>query len=163
MKQTPYEREYWKRVFPENDGKPSFLPYSGSTPQGFPRFSQPESQPTTNIQQTQNTEIIMEFIGYIEDIRQSVTTLTDGTKRENLIITLKEQYDNLKDSFSGIVVYIKPDLVENVKCLLAADTNRLLRYRVKCDSYVKRSPSKTNPNETYRSMYLRAWSFEQTI
>ncbi len=166
MERTPEEIAYWKKVFPETDGKPPFTPYSGCPPGGYRRISVTPHVTPLNYQtpqpQTEKTNE-MEFAGYIKNVKETVTTMRDGSVRNNLRITMSEHKDELKDSYPGIVFYVKSDIVENVKEVLSKDPDRNCRYKVKADGWVKEKPSKTNPAEKYDDMYLRAWMFELTF
>lgn len=194
MERTPQEVAYWKKVFPDTDGKPPFTPYAGCLPGGYRRCSElstpipvsftsslghdephrslarrqnlPEMESEISHNQTQTTSTNtneMDFTGYIKNVKETISTMADGSKRTNLRITMSENKGELKDSYPGIVFYVKSDLVANVKDMLSKDPDHNCRYKVKADGWVKEKPSKTNPAEKYDDMYLRAWMFELTF
>ncbi|MCQ2283212.1 MAG: hypothetical protein MJZ99_11430 [Bacteroidales bacterium] len=158
MDQTPQEQAYWKRVFPDTNGEPPFIPYAEKS--AYPRSGSAARLQYKRLTNPNNT---MNFTGYIKSVRFGTTTRQDGTQRETMRLVLKE-YNNEngpQTGFAGIVCYVKDDIIPNVKALLEQDPEYKNRYQIKCDGYVSERAGKQNPQEVFPSMYLRAWWVER--
>lgn len=160
MEASAFELEYWKRVFPETNGAPPFRPFAERDP--HVRSGSARSLQNKRFTNTNNK---MDFTGYIKSVHPGYTIRQDGSQRETMRLVLKE-YPNEQgpqQGFAGIVCYVKDDIIPAVKALLEQDLSLQNRYQVKCDGYVREKPAKENPQETYHSMFLRAWMVERAL